>query len=784
MHLLLRPHVVVLAAALGCVATALRAQPATAAPPDQQSAATLAGQDPYPVWLQVSLNGQPLGTELLVRDGSQIWVDPALLALWRLALPPDALWRILPEGRLVSLCELPGLRCALDEGSQHLLLSGTAEALQHSQLEARRVLTPPPQAAAAGSFLNYDLSATVGDGDGTLGGAFEWGVFGPSGVATTTFLAGDSAFGDARLVRLETAWTRHDARKMRTLTLGDAISAAGSFGRARRFAGVQWGSNFALQPDLVTFALPSASGSSTVPTTVDVYVDQVLRLREEVPAGPFELSGLPVTVGTGQTELVITDALGRQQRLPFSFYTSAALLRPGLRAWQYSAGLARERFGQDSFDYGDPVFSGSERYGFNDHFTGEWHGEWTPDQVRTGVGASWLKPGLGIVQWSLAGSHAGQGSGVQAALALERRARALSFSANVGWSSRHFDAAALPSERTPRLRQQAALSWSLGAQGALSLGWLRQRRYDGSAVQIASLGYSRRLGRFGLMNLSMQHLAEPEDAFSVALSVIVPLEAQQSVSFSMGDDAGDSHFRVDLQRSPPAGEGFGYRVLAEAGDRRRLDAGVVYQGTRAILRAELSQLLRQSSGRVQASGGLLLLGGSLHASRPLTDSFALVDVAGYPGVRIYADNQEVATTGADGRALVPRLRPWQRNELRVEQGDLPLDARVDALTVDAVPPARSGLDVRFAVQRQRSASLRLVLDDGQPVPAGSQVLLSPAVRILPLGLDGRIFADDLAAGDNRLRLSWGTQVCEVALSLPAGEVQPDLGVLTCSGVQR
>jgi outer membrane usher protein len=130
------------------------------------------------------------------------------------------------------------------------------------------------------------------------------------------------------------------------------------------------------------------------------------------------------------------------------------------------------------------------------------------------------------------------------------------------------------------------------------------------------------------------------------------------------------------------------------------------------------------------------------------------------------------------------LRPWQRNELRVEQADLPLDARVDQLSIEAVPPARSGLHLDFAVQAQRSAVMRVVLDDGLPLPPGAKLLLLPGQQDLPLGLDGLVFASDLAADGNRLQLSWKGQSCEIALQLPADVVQPDLGVVVCQGVVR
>lgn len=55
-----------------------------------------------------------------------------------------------------------------------------------------------------------------------------------------------------------------------------------------RLGGVQVQTNFALRPDLVTLPIPALFGSAAVPSTRDVYTQNVKTYTGSVPAGPFK----------------------------------------------------------------------------------------------------------------------------------------------------------------------------------------------------------------------------------------------------------------------------------------------------------------------------------------------------------------------------------------------------------------------------------------------------------------------------------------------------------------
>lgn len=76
--------------------------------------------------------------------------------------------------------------------------------------------------------------------------------------------------------------------------------------------GVQVRSDFSMRPDLVTFPLPTVTGSTAVPSTLSVLTDGNLVASSQVGAGPFEVPQLPVTTGAGEITMTVTNALGQQ----------------------------------------------------------------------------------------------------------------------------------------------------------------------------------------------------------------------------------------------------------------------------------------------------------------------------------------------------------------------------------------------------------------------------------------------------------------------------------------
>src|SRR5262249_47688121 len=149
--------------------------------------------------------------------------------------------------------------------------------------------TPP------GGFFNYDLVGTHDPNGNTASALLEAGAFGGFGTAVTRFIGRKTptqTYSEdtppMHAVRLESTWTIDRPDSLTSLRVGDSITSASRWwGGAVRFGGLQWGTNFATQPGLVTMPLPSIGGESALPSTLELYVNNALRVRQDVPEGPF-----------------------------------------------------------------------------------------------------------------------------------------------------------------------------------------------------------------------------------------------------------------------------------------------------------------------------------------------------------------------------------------------------------------------------------------------------------------------------------------------------------------
>lgn len=742
---------------------------------------------PQEIWLAVTLNDQPL-------PGAALWLrraDGALLAreadlrAWRLRLPETAPHRHHGEA-YYPLDGLPGLAYRVDENAQTVAIAAPPELFPptHRRLGAPRF--PPPTPSGPGGFLNYDLLVERAAGDSRLNGLFELGAFNGMGVGTASAL-GRSLAGETQWLRLETTWTHDRPEALASLRLGDTVTRAGAWGRPVRFGGVQWATDFSVQPGFVAFPLPTVAGEAALPATVDLYLNDTLRAREAVPSGPFRMTDLPVVTGEGELRVVVRDLLGREQVLSERYYASPRLLRPGVTDFSFEAGFVRENFALAGNDYGRFFAAATWREGLDERFTGELRAEGLRGQQTLGMSGTFLWAPAGVFTASAAASRnadAEDRNGRFGALGFERQGRRFSLGLRTQSASPGFVQLGLPpGERAPARLSEARLGFSSPGIGTLGLTWVDQDHRDRDDVRIAGLSYQKNIAGAALI-LSLSRITTLDGArrteHVAAATLVLPLGARTSAAVGAARQAGDNRGTFLLQRNLPPGEGLGYRLQASANGTDAVEAGVSAQGPVGTYTAAAARADGETAWRLGAAGGLAVLDGELFFARRLTDSFALVRAGDYPNVTVYADNQPVARTDDGGRALVPRLRAYEPNVLRIGESGLPLDAEVESYERTVVPYRRSGLLVSFAARPARGALLRLVLDDGTPVPAGAQVYVEDRDRAFPVALDGEVYVTGLAAA-SRLSARWNGQACTVeAPSPPAGDPLPDLGTFVCA----
>lgn len=740
------------------------------------------------MWLAVKINTEDSARNALIlkRADGRLLVSKADLDLWRLRLPETA--ATVYEGEdYYPMDTLRGLSYELDAPSQTLLVQAAPGLYGSTNIQGTARGFVKPSASSLGAFLNYDVFVDQSKEQTNTSGLLELGVFANAGVGTSSFLGKNTNNSTnttgKSIIRLDSTWTKDWPEQLVSLRMGDIINRPGAWGRSLRVGGVQWGTNFSTQPTLVTFPLPGLSGEAVLPSTVDLFVNDSLRLRKQLPTGPFSIQDLPVVTGMNEARLVTTDIFGRERVIVQPYYVSPRLLQKGLHDYSYEAGFIRQNYGLKSNDYGRFVAVGTHRLGITDQFTGEIHSELQADQQALGASGAWLMPNVGIFSGSLAASNGRSGQGGLFSFGFERTARKFGFGANTQITTNNFSQTGFQeSQPPPRQLSQAFASWAAG-KGSLGLSYTLQDYRDSPKVELLNGSYSTNFFGLGFLGISASKFLSGDKTTILGLTFTRALGDQVTASANVTAQAGSEVGSLQVQRSLPVGSGFGYRLSEGFGDSDRRAAGLFAQNDIGTYSLEAAQSMGETAYRASASGGLAILNQGIFMSRRINDSFALVYVPDFPGVRVYADNQVVANTDSKGRALIPRLRPYQKNAIRIEQADLPMDTQVESVELDLVPYFRSGVVAKFPVKQQQQGLIKVISEYGKPIPAGAVAYFIPENLEFPVGLEGEVFLAGLSA-KNHIRIIWNQQSCDIEVAFTkSADPLPFLGTYTCLGIK-
>jgi outer membrane usher protein len=643
------------------------------------------------------------------------------------------------------------------------------------------------------------------------------------GVAWTDTLAyaGAGPFGRKNsAIRLDSTYVYSDYASQRQYWAGDFITGGLPWTRPVRLGGFQVTRDFTMRPDLVTFPLPLVAGSVTVPSTVDVLVNNTRVLSSQVQSGPFQVQQLPVITGAGSVQMTVTNALGQQVTTNLPFYASASLLAPGLHTWATEIGFVRRNWGVVSNDYGDLAASGTYRRGLTPDFTIEVHSEGTKDQFMGGAGIVANVANLAQINLAIAGSTALGHQGAQLSVGLQRIGTHFSFGASGIFATRNFaDIAAMNGDPVPMRQISANAAVYLGRWGSIGAAYAQVDREP--ATSLVTVGGSTAfappgnpqppsdvaLGSSGLPFLPAESAQVLSTTYSVTLARKVFVYATGFHDFARGGGSGamigvtfaigprasvtaagdwsqgsPAYGSVQAQQSPVKIGDWGYQVyLAEGGGATEHEfAQVQYKSPWALFTAGVDHLAGQTTPRLEVQGAFSFADGGLFASNQIFDSFAVVDTNGARDVHVTYENRYAGKTDTGGRLLVPDLQAWSVNHLGIAPSDVPIDAQVPYTAQVVRPPWRSGVVVKFPIRKTNGALLVLVDQTGKPVPVGSIATLVATGVEVTVGYDGEAFVEGLGK-QNQVSVQLpndGRCVAAFPYAPAPGDI-PKIGPLTC-----
>jgi outer membrane usher protein len=646
-------------------------------------------------------------------------------------------------------------------------------------------------------FVNYDLNLTesmnrYSPDTRELGALTEIGFSSGLGVFSSSYIGRNLVAAQAAAPdswdRLETSFTRDFPDNNVTLRLGDTTTRSSMSGRSLYFGGLQIAKNFALTPGFISQPIPAIAGISRSPSTLALYVNDALRQTSSVPTGPFAIENFPLLTGAGEAKVVLRDLLGRETVVVQRFFTDPNLLEKGLSDWSLEVGSVRRDLGTDDARYGERFTSGVWRYGISPSLTLEGQAQLSKRVQQAGLGANFALPFQALGQAALASSQDDAGAqGYEWIAGVEHKNLRHGFAVRAQSASRDYRLLGLDANVLPQqLALSATYSYASEKLGALGLGLARVDSYDSADFITYSVNYSMRVGARSSLTFNATRVTGGSSGTSFGVALIIPLDGQVSTVSSVTAKAGQVDGYSSVSKGLTSEIGVGWRALAGVrADEPYSEGGVYYQGGKMLLSADVSAASAYQTVRVGAQGGLVLMDGQAFMSRRVEDSFALVEVAGYPDVGVGFQGSSLTRTDKNGVALLPRLLPYQSNSIRLDPSELPINAELDTIEQIAIPAGRSAVKIIFPVRSGRGALIKIVLDDGEPAPAGAEIELAGDKQEFFVARRGEAFITGLQA-QNKLRLKWRGQSCDLNVELPPGGLDDiaRLGPMTCSGIKN
>ncbi|NNC64111.1 MAG: fimbrial biogenesis outer membrane usher protein, partial [Gammaproteobacteria bacterium] len=525
---------------------------------------------------------------------------------------------------------------------------------------------------------------------------------------------------------------------------------------------------------------PSISGTAAVPSALDIFVNGSLRSRVDVPDGAFQIDAVPVVTGAGEIQVVARDLLGREQIITQSFYASERLLRAGLSDYSFSAGRLRHNYALQSNDYGDFLVEGALRRGLSSRLTVAGRFSGTANAKLAGASVIFSTEDLGLSSISAAAST-GDSRGTLWQLGHQYQGRKYRADLRVQGTSSGFAQPGLElAAAFPKRQVATSAGMSLGARGSVGASIVNERFHEAQANrQILTLSYSWSLPRGLAFSISASDIRSEIDDVQASFVMSRALGPRSATSASLFTRSDETTLRVDHRYQLPLGPGYGYRTSVFSGDQKALEADLLANTAYAMYSAEVRRHEAGNGWRLQTRGSIAFLDGAVFAAREINNGFAVVNAGGFEDVRVYLENQEIGVTDQRGRLLVPRLRPYQTNRLRIETADLPMTARISNSSVAVSPYYRSGTIADFGIRIDTNVLLRVLDEGGHPISEGARARVASQPAASPVGLDGRLYLDSAEPG-MLVEIVHAAGTCSFELpEFDKNELLPDLGDVRC-----
>lgn len=575
------------------------------------------------------------------------------------------------------------------------------------------------------------------------------------------------------------------------MTLGDFYSDSLLFdGVAMR--GLQINSDDRMLPASIRNYAPVIRGIANSNANVSIYQNNNLIFNTTVPPGEFELKNIRNIYGSGDLQVVITEADGTKRSSTIAYNGNNQLLRP--KHSRYHLSLGRVRY-DNTHLYDDKALQATWQYGINNHWTLN-TGTILSENYQSFLLGSVLNTPIGSFGLNAISSKSDfidknqtghrirlqynrffedTKTGINAYIQRQRKYYSLGEVA----SFNHLPTTKNATQKKDSTRWQISANQNFGKKwGSLYAFYSRTHQQDEPIVTQWQVGYNNHIKRLNYGFFASQNKSETDNRWDkqYMVSLSLPLDAEMKHQlhghYSYDDNAtGDSNnlSHISLTGSFNKLPNLSYGISANHNENAKSttwSANTSYNASFANLNASYSDTSNSKQFSVGATGSMVAHQYGMLFANTLGDTFGIVHVPNGYGAKI-ASNDNL-TLNTKGYVIAPNLSPYQMNDIHIDPKGLPFDIQLDNTSQQIAPRADSSVLINFKSRISRTALFDIKLSDGSYPAIGANIFDDNEQHIGFITQGGRALLQNLS-DKGKLTIHWGqdkTQQCTMNYQLP------------------
>jgi outer membrane usher protein len=720
----------------------------------------------------------------------------------------------------LSLKSIQGVTFIFDEKTLALNITAKPDLLAAKSFDfASRKREKVYYPRDSGAFLNYGFEHNSGD-------SFEFQSFNATSeigvrLRDLLFLSNFSYQNTKEqetFTRLMSSMTYDRRDTLQRFTAGDFYAVGGDLGSTLNLGGLSFSKVYTMDPYFVKRPTFNFTGLAALPSEADIYLDGTKIAAQKISPGKFSLNDINYYGGARFVEVVMKDSFGRETRYRLPYYFNDVLLSKGLHEYSYNIGFLRQQYGVESNDYGDLAFSAYHKYGVTDAFNVGFNAEGTRKTYLFSplVALTLWRFGTLVLNYSVSHNdtvgdgNAGlvnygfQGRMWNWRLLYKHYSRnymtvgnepAATVSSFTGLNNTILAAQEVPVTTVGNKYEfGAGIGFGTREFGSISLNYSEIKKYIDQDAREYMASYSRNITRNSVILASFKHVRNETISNQFFISFNYYFANNTTLSASYTQDKDQNIQRIDYTKNVPVGEGYGYRVTGERSQAggttsETLNPFFQYNGRYGIYTGEYRGTYTGSTKtdamRLTAAGSIAYTGGTFGLSRPITDSFGVVQTGDVKGVGVTVNGAQIGKTDASGKVFVPSLNSYMDNQVAINQKDIPMDHTIGEITKYVSPPWRSGSHIRFDVVKFIGITGMLhVKENGATKPAeffDVTIQVDGKEVVFPTGKGGEFYFENVKPGQYKASFTYKEKPCSFDLVIPkSDDVITDLGTVTCS----